>query len=181
MNFSRFTVLCLITIGISLSAHGSHEGRSHDEISRVTSASDLRSRAEQGDAYAQVKLGDIYNNRKKFKEAVKLYRAAADQGYADGYTSLGVMYDGGDGVPQNYERAVHYYRLAAKQGDVLSQYFFGVSYMKGEGVPMDYVRAYMWFEIAASHGLGYAIQDRELISKKMSASAIAEAKRLAQQ
>jgi hypothetical protein len=35
------------------------------------------------------------------KQAVKWYRLAAEQGYADAQNNLGVMYDNGEGVPQS--------------------------------------------------------------------------------
>ncbi|MCP4827986.1 MAG: sel1 repeat family protein, partial [Proteobacteria bacterium] len=40
-----------------------------------------------------------------YAEAVKWYRLAADQGYADAQCNLGVMYDNGQGVPQDYAEA----------------------------------------------------------------------------
>ncbi len=179
----RSAAFCLIVLGVSIPAYGSHEGKSHDEIGFVTAFNELKSLARQGDVSAQVKLGDMYDTgrgvRQDHKEAFKWYLAAAEQGYAAGYTAMGVMYDGGYGVSQDYERAVYCYRFAAKQGDTLSQYFLGVSYMKGEGVPQDNIRAYMWFEIAASKGLNFAIQDRAIIGKQMSLDQIAEAKQLA--
>ena len=38
------------------------------------------------------------------------------QGDANGQTSLGFMYDKGQGVPQDYAEAVRWYRKAAVQG-----------------------------------------------------------------
>ncbi len=180
-------VLCLIyliTLGVSFSAYGYHKGKTHSDREFVP-FNNLKSLAERGGAFAQVKLGDMYNYgrgvRQDFNEAVKWYRLAAEQGYADAHASLGVMYDGGYGVSQDYEKAVHHYRIAAKQGDTLSQYFLGVSYTKGEGVPVDNIRAYMWFDIAASQGLADAIQYRAILSKQMNSNQIAEAKHLALQ
>ena len=42
--------------------------------------------------------------------------------------NLGVMYDNGDGVPQDYKEAVKWYRLAAEQGDASAQYNLGLMY-----------------------------------------------------
>jgi TPR repeat protein len=44
-------------------------------------------------------------------------RAAAEQGHATGQTSLGVMYDNGNGVPQDYVRAHTWFNLAASRGN----------------------------------------------------------------
>ena len=40
-----------------------------------------------------------------YKEAVKWYRLAAEQGNANAQYNLGVMYDNGEGVPQDYKEA----------------------------------------------------------------------------
>ena len=37
-----------------------------------------------------------------------------------------VMYDNGEGVPQDYAEAVKWYRLAAEQGDARAQYNLGL-------------------------------------------------------
>ena len=70
---------------------------------------------------AQYNLGIMYCNGQgvlqDYKEAVKWYRLAAEQGYAAAQYNLGLMYRNGDGVPQDYQEAVKWYRLAAEQGD----------------------------------------------------------------
>ena len=47
---------------------------------------------------------------------MKWYRLAAEQGYDIAQYNLGVMYENGQGVPQDYKEAVKWYRLAAEQG-----------------------------------------------------------------
>jgi TPR repeat protein len=54
-------------------------------------------------------------------EAVRLYRLAADQGYAFAQLSLGRMFDEGRGVEQDKVEAMRLYRLAAAQGDKEAQ------------------------------------------------------------
>jgi TPR repeat protein len=49
-----------------------------------------------------------------YKEAVKWYRKAAEQGVVDGQYNLGWMYDKGKGVVQDYKEAVKWYRKAAE-------------------------------------------------------------------
>ena len=49
------------------------------------------------------------------------YRLAAKQGYAPAQYNLGIMYDKGEGVPQNYEEAMKWFHLAAKQGNPEAQ------------------------------------------------------------
>ena len=70
----------------------------------------IRPLAEQGNAVAQERLGEMYTDGKgvpqNYGEAAKWYRLAADQGYAGAQTNLGSMYERGTGVPQNHVEAV---------------------------------------------------------------------------
>jgi len=77
-------------------------------------------------------------------------RKAAEQGDSDAQLSLGVLYDNGQGVPQDYTQAGAWYRKAAEQGDAAAQYALGDLYRGGQGVPQDYAEAYFWFDIAAA-------------------------------
>ena len=45
-----------------------------------------------------------------YAEAVKWYRKAAEQGYAEAQFNLGVMYETGEGVAQDYAEALKWYR-----------------------------------------------------------------------
>src|SRR5258706_2589559 len=64
--------------------------------------SELKAKAEQGDAKAQCSLGLIYCNgegaTKDYSEALKWLHKAADQGDAKAEYNLGVCYDRGEGV-----------------------------------------------------------------------------------
>ncbi len=51
------------------------------------------------------------------KGAVKWYTKAAEQGNAEGQSSLGRMYYFGRGVPQDYIKAYAWSNLAAAQGE----------------------------------------------------------------
>ena len=65
---------------------------------------------------------------------------------------LGVMYENGKGVPQDYAEAVRWYRLAAEQGNALGQGKLGNMYFGGLGVPQDYVEAVKWYRLVAEQG-----------------------------
>ena len=56
-------------------------------------------------------------NAGDYATALQEWRPLAEQGYAKHKSMLGVMYDNGEGVPQDYAEAVKWYRLAAEQGD----------------------------------------------------------------
>ena len=82
-----------------------------------TALKEFRPLADQGDAEAQLNLGDLYHfGFLDNKEAAKWYRLAAEQGNAEAQSNLGLMYENGQGVPQDYQEAVKWYRLAAEQG-----------------------------------------------------------------
>ncbi len=48
-------------------------------------------------------------------EAVKWFRKAADQGYANSQNNFGVMYANGRGVPRDYVEAVKWFDIAASR------------------------------------------------------------------
>jgi uncharacterized protein len=53
---------------------------------------------------------------RKYKEALKWHRLAAEQGDARAQNNLGVMYDEGQGVPQDYVQAHMWFNLAGASG-----------------------------------------------------------------
>ena len=110
---------------------------------------------------------------------------AAEQGDAVAQFNLGVMYYGGEGVPQDYEEALRWYKLAAEQGYAVAQGNLGSSYSKGEGVTQDYVLAHMWYNLATSQLSGEdretAVRNRDIIAEKMISEQLAEARRLARE
>ena len=83
-------------------------------------------------------------------EAVKWFRAAAEQGLAVAQNNLGVLYYTGTGVDLDYGEAAKWSRLAAEQGFAIAQTHLGYLYEKGTGVPLDYVAAYIWYSVAAA-------------------------------
>ena len=69
---------------------------------------------------ARYMLAKIYLNGKgvtqDYKEAVKWYLLAAEQGSASAQYNLGVMYDNGEGVIQDYVRAHMWFNLVTSKG-----------------------------------------------------------------
>ena len=125
----------------------------------------LKALAEKGDALAQNNLGLMYGTGQgvdqNFKEAVKWFQKAADQGNANAQCSLGQIFSGNLGlgeekeVKQDFKEAVKWYQKAADQGDALAQYNLGVIYRDGQGVEQDFKEAVKWYQKAADQG--YAI------------------------
>jgi len=115
-----------------------------------------RKAAEQGQAEAQFKLGQMYNkgqgvtqNRQK---AVKWFRKAAEQGLTLAQYNLGVMYHHGLGITQNHQQALNWFRKAAEQGFSLAQYNLGVMYETTQ----NHQEAVKWYRKAAEQGLSLA-------------------------
>jgi hypothetical protein len=141
----------------------------------------FQSQAERGNAFAQHNLATMYRNRRvgngarNDSEAVRWYRAAAEQGLARAQNVLAMYYDNGVGVPQDYSEAARLYQAAATQGLSAAQYNLGNMYYRGEGVPQDYTTAHMWFNIASANNFEYGTENRERIAELMSHEAIEEA------
>ena len=72
--------------------------------------------AQQGDAEAQVTVGEIYERGigagPNYEAAIIWYQKAADQGYARGLFNLGTLYEQGLGVPADKLKALNLYRQA---------------------------------------------------------------------
>ena len=148
---------------------------------------ELRALAEQGNAEAQFNLAYRYVAGRGVPqdgaEAVRWWRAAADQGHAGSRVAIAVMYSGGLlGVTQDEAEAVRWFRLAADQGKATAQRYLGFMYADGDGVPQDDVTAYMWLDLAAS-GLHPDARRQErgkrldLLRGRMTLKQLAEAQR----
>lgn len=92
-----------------------------------------------------------------FAEAYRTWRDASDAGDARASRFLGVMYDTGEGVPQDHRQALEWYRKAAEHGDKVAMFNVAVLYDAGaDGVPQDHQEAARWYGQAAEHHDGRA-------------------------
>jgi TPR repeat protein len=131
---------------------------SQDEVKLVEQ---LYREAEQGDAKAQISIGDIYYNgfygiSEDRTKAFEWYLKAAEQGDAVAQRNLGIMYEYGTGVSEDYAMAAEWYCKAAEQGDNEVQYILGMMYYDGRGVSKDYTKAVEWYRKAAEQGYAAA-------------------------
>jgi tetratricopeptide (TPR) repeat protein len=90
--------------------------------------------------------------RGDFATALRLFQPLAEQGDASAQSNLGVMYEQGRGVAQNYREAMRWFRLAAMQGDASAQSNLGVMYFKGQGIAQDFREAMRWYRLGAGQG-----------------------------
>jgi uncharacterized protein len=91
-------------------------------------------------------------DRGDYSTALKEFKILTKQNDPRGQYALAVMYDLGEGVPQNSKEAVKYYRFAAEQGFADAQNNLGVAYDQGEGVGKDFKEAMRWYLLAAERG-----------------------------
>ena len=98
---------------------------------------------------------DAYD-RGDYATALREWKPLAGQGDSSAQYNLGLMYDNGEGVPQDYKIAVKWYRRAAEQGYTNAQNNLGLMYRKGQGVSQDYKTAVKWYRRAAEQGDAYA-------------------------
>ena len=80
----------------------------------------------------------------------------AEQGDAKAQFDLGLKYDTGDGVPQDYAEAANWYRKAAEQGYAKAQFNLGTMYDEGRGVRQDFAEAAKWYRKAKDQGVANA-------------------------
>ena len=117
----------------------------------------LRPLAEQGDAKAQIILGNMYAQGygvvRDPAEAYKLYRKAALQNHAEAMVIVGAMHQQGIGTQKSTLRALEWYKRAADSGHPGGAYFYGLYMFRGNkskvgnDIKPDLALAYRWFRI----------------------------------
>ncbi len=120
--------------------------------------------------------------KQNFHEAANWYLKAAQKGNSDGQYNLAVLYANGNGVSKNMSEAAKWYREAAAQGYTNAQFNLGLLYFQGMGVRESKELAYMWWVLAAASedGVtrGAAERNRQIVSSRMTAKEISQAKNL---
>jgi TPR repeat protein len=99
-------------------------------------------------------LADFRQSR--FSEAYQAWHQADSAGDARGALYIGVLYDSGLGVGQNYAEAMAWYRRAAELGSGAGSFNVGVMYDSGLGVRKNAREAASWYARAARQGFGRA-------------------------
>ena len=109
-----------------------------------------------GPSWADFADGVAAYNRGDYEAALAEWRPLADQGNAIAQFSLGVLYEFGQGVPENPVAASLLYRLGAEQGNPFAQKALGVLYNAGRGVEKDEAEAVRWLRAAAEQDFAEA-------------------------
>jgi TPR repeat protein len=178
------SIVCLTSFGcadIEPAADTSKNNRAEYEAT----AKALRKSAEEGDASAQFRLGQLYDEGtgvpRDYGQAKVWFEKAAKQGHVGAQINLGTLYLQGEGTPQSDQMALFWLSPAAEQGHALAFAKLGWMYAQGRGVLQDFVQAHKWYNLAAANGHGKAAEYRDALAKQMTPAQIAEAQQLARE
>ena len=108
------------------------------------------------DANVLFEEGCKFYDQKDTVNAFKSFQKASELGDSQAQTSLAIMYEKGEGVPQDYSQALYWYKKAAEQGDSYAQNNLAIMYENERGVSQDYSKAIYWYQKAADQGNVYA-------------------------
>lgn len=119
-----------------------------------------------------------------YETAIEELLPLAKQGNAAAQYQMGLIYNNGDGVPQNYRDALVWFRRAAERGHVDAQIELGRMFLHGKGVRQDNVMAYVWLNLAVAQGddeLGLGEKGRRLAELNLSSQQLQRAQRLSRE
>lgn len=94
--------------------------------------------------------------KQQWSKALPACSSAANAGDVGAQIHLGIMYDFGLGVVQDYRHAVHWFRRAAEAGSVSAMFNLATMYRDGRGIAQDYIQAVRWYTISAEQGSAVA-------------------------
>jgi TPR repeat protein len=133
-------------------------------------------------AWADFKAGIDAYHRGDYTTALREWLRLAEQWEVEeAQFNVGLLYENGRGVPQDYVQARQWYTKAAAQGYAVAQCNLGRLYEFGHGVPQDYVQAYMWYILGAAHGEKVGAELRDALAKRMTLAQIFQAQERARE
>ena len=197
----------VLLVGIALSAwrFASHETPQKPPAAPAAQASaasqieELRNAAEKDDAAAQYDLAMRYLKgdgvASSQSEAVTWLLKSAHLGNSSAQLQLGVAYEMGRGVPQDYVKAYACYVVAEANGNAGSDpaqealalkmtrqqtadalVMLGEMYQGGIGTPVDNVQAYTWFTLAGAAGSQEGRREKASLERTLGKQQIALAR-----
>lgn len=114
-----------------------------------------KQRQSTDDAKALYDLGQVFIDKKAFKEGEECLLLAAEKGNAKAMNHLGFLH----ADKKNYEEAVKWYRMAAEKGNATAMYNLAFNYERGTGVTKDLNEAVKWYRMAAEKGNAAAMNN----------------------
>jgi uncharacterized protein len=97
--------------------------------------------------------GNAAYERGDYAAALGFWQKPADQGDGRAQQAIGLLYDLGYGVPQDFPTAITWYRRSAEGGNAVGQYRLAFMYDNGLGVLEIPALAVDWYRKAADQGL----------------------------
>lgn len=98
----------------------------------------------------------LLEQAKTDSNSLRTLKNEAEHGDKYAQLSLGIIYDNGWNVKQDYVLAVNWYRKAAIQGLADAQNNLGSMCRNGQGMQQDYIQAVNWYQKSAEQGLADA-------------------------
>jgi hypothetical protein len=86
-----------------------------------------------------------------FTDAMGIWSALSRQGNAEAEFGLGLLYDLGNGTPEDPETAFFWYKAAADAGLPAAEFNIAAMYDSGRGVAQSTENAALWYAKAAAH------------------------------
>ena len=102
-------------------------------------------------AQSYVKAFNAYL-RGDYALAEREFRPLAERGNVLAQYKLGLMYNNGEGVKQDFGEAVRWFHRAASLGYAPAQRGLGIKFEKGQGVLRNYGEAVRWYRFGADQG-----------------------------
>ncbi len=100
-----------------------------------------------------------YQQNSLYNSSIEQLEAEAAKGNCLAQMTLGIYYQFGANVKQDYKKAFKYFKLAAEQGEYVSQNCVGYYYSQGLGVEQDDKEAFKWFSESALYGCMQALSN----------------------
>ncbi len=113
--------------------------------------------AENGSARASFNLAMGFYSLSNFSEAAQHFRISAEKGFPLAMYRLGLLYEGGQGVGQDFIEAKKWYSYAAQKGHTSSLCSLAYFHIHGCGVEINKAEAARLLNIAEQYGNAMAI------------------------
>ncbi len=155
----------------------------------------LKEAAEEGDDDAQYMLarrllGTWGDETINIKKATELLLGSANKGNTSAMWQLGVLYERGTGVLQDFKEALRWYRQASRLGDGDSMSELARMIEEGKGTPKNMIQAYVWYNLsvekaarekASDETIRMITNNRNRLLGQMSQASVDEAQVLSRQ
>ncbi len=157
---SLFFAFCVTLSSYSYAEEDVYSSKSLDEIKTLVNNNDMKAQFSLGYRHQQ----GLDGFKHSYKNAIKWYTKAANQGYAPAQYNLALIYQNageisygsGEEINSDGKEYIELYNKAAAQGESGAQFELGRIYLNGKVVKQSYKDAFKWLKEAANNGVGRA-------------------------